>query len=118
MRTAEETALLLALLIKRSGETRIRVSDKTVRRVAQRSYIRTAFLSMLSQHLQDLGLNMTELERGGYGLIRASVLEGAPAATAKNYLGDVLSQLKKSPSHIEKIRAEIEGDVGSSDEDE
>jgi len=118
MRTAEESAILLAYLLKRSGETRVRVSEKTIRKVAQRSYIRTAFVDMLSLHLEDLGLNIMQLERGGYGLIRASVLEGAPTVTAKSLLQDVLRELKKNKNHIKTIRDEVEGDVASDDDDE
>jgi hypothetical protein len=118
VRTAEETAILLAFLLKRSGETRVRVSEKTIRRVSQRSYIRTAFVNMLVQHLDDLGLSMMQLERGGYGLIRASVLEGAPTVTAKSHLQDVLKELKKNRGYIKTVRDEVERDLASEDDDE
>jgi hypothetical protein len=118
MRTAEETAVLLAYLLKRSGETRVRVTEKTVRRVSQRTYIRNAFVNMVVQHLDDLGLVMTELERGGYAVVRASIFEGAPVVTAKSLLQDVLKELKKNKALLKSIREEVETDLAADDEDE
>jgi len=116
MRTAEEAALLLALLLTRSEQTRARVSEKTIRKVSGRRHIRSAFVGMLMDHLADLGINMSELERGGYGLLRSSVLEGAPAITAKTHLADKLKGRK--PINFDDIRKEVAADVESEPDDE
>ncbi len=118
MRTAEETAVLLAVMLKRSGETRARISGKTIRKISDRRHIRAAFINMLTQHLDDLGLNMSELERGGYGLVRASVLEGAKTITAKNYLREDLKKLKKDKGHFKDVLKEIEDDLATDDDDD
>ncbi len=85
MRTVEETALLLSLILKRSEQTRARISESTIRKVAGRRHLRGAFVNMLKDQLDILGLSMSELDRGGYGLIRASILEGASSDGQEAY---------------------------------
>lgn len=77
-RTAQDTATLIALLQKRADRNRARVSEKTIRLLSRRRFLRTAFLDNLSKELDDLGIHMVELERGGFGIIRVSTLNGAP----------------------------------------
>ncbi|MBX9583582.1 MAG: hypothetical protein K2X87_25045 [Gemmataceae bacterium] len=114
MRSGEEVALLVALLFKRSDQKRARLSATTLRRLAKRRSIRTAFLVRVSQHLDDLGLILIELERGGYGLIAASTLDGAPAITAKKYLPNEV----RGPIKFDAIRKELEQDVSLDDDDD
>ncbi len=90
MRTPEETALLIALLLQRSEQKHARISLPTLRRLSKRRHIRMAFLSMVEDHLDDLGVILFELERGGYGLIPSRALEGAQIITAKQYLQNEL----------------------------
>ncbi|WP_124837501.1 hypothetical protein [Burkholderia glumae] len=79
-------ALLLAVLLKRSGKTRVRVSEKTYRLISDRTVLRDAFLVDVRRELEDLGVLCVRLERGGFALIAISALEGAPSATARNLL--------------------------------
>ena len=120
MRTAEETAVLLSYMLKLSGQTRGRVTEKTLKRVGGRSYMRDAFVAMVEAHLDDKGIVMTRLQRGGFGLIRASVLEGAPVVTAKEYLKALLKELKTDAEgrRLAKIRREVEEDLTSAEEEE
>ncbi len=117
-RTAEETALLIALLLKRSNQKRARISIPTIRRLAKRRHIRGAFIEMLTLHLGDLGVVLVELDRGGYGLIPSDILNGAPAITAKKYLKDELADLRKGFISFESIKNELEGESDFDDEDE
>jgi hypothetical protein len=117
MRTAEETAVLIALLFKRSKQKRARISVATFRRLSQRRRIRHAFSNIVGLHLDDLGLILVELDRGGYGLILSSALNGAPAITAKRYLSEDLKKLKQGMS-FNRIRAELEEDIGTDQGDE
>lgn len=110
--------MLLALLLKRSEQTRARISEETIRKLSGRRHIRSAFVGMLLQHLDDLGLNMSELGRGGYGLIKASVLEGAPAITAKKHLLDVLSKLDQGKIDFDDVRSELSEELDGPDDDE
>ena len=107
MRSAEEVALLLALLMKRSGQRRARISEKTIKRLSGRSILRRVFRDLLSDHVETLGFKMFDLDRGGYGVISSSALDGAPAVTAKAVLGDELRQLKSGQLTFADIRAEL-----------
>jgi hypothetical protein len=72
---------------------------------------------MLEEQLADSGLVMVELDRGGYGLLRATSLEGAPAVTASKYLLKDLNELKRRPKYLEEIRAEVSDDSDVEEED-
>jgi hypothetical protein len=75
-----------------------------------------AFLDSLNNALDDVGIHMVELERGGFGLIPISALDGAQAILAKNYIGDdlkTLRQQEKSNQQEEvfaRFRAEVTED--------
>lgn len=118
-RSAEETALLVAALLKRSEQRRARVSDKTIRVLAKRRTLRDAFKERLRDELDDIGIHIVELERGGFGIIPINALDGAPPVTAKKYLAEELKKLKKGADEafFEKLRSEVyesseEGDEG------
>lgn len=115
-RTTEETALLIALLLKRAGGTRGRVSESTVRRLSKRHHLRSAFKDDLRKELEDLGLLFVEIDRGGFGLQRHTALNGAPALTAKRYLADELPKLDEGRIRFDKIREEVE--TGEADEED
>lgn len=117
-RTAEQTALLIALLLKRGGGTRARVSENTIRKVAKRRHLRWAFKDQLTKELDDLGLLLVEIDRGGFGLQRYSALDGAPALTAKRYLADDLKRVERDDKFFDSIRREIEEPDEGDDDDE
>jgi hypothetical protein len=107
-RSAEQTALLVAVLLKRSEHRRARVSDKTIRRLAKRRTLRDAFKERLRAELDDIGIHLVELERGGFGVIPINALDGAPAITAKKYLPDDLKRLRNGDDKLfDKLRNEI-----------
>ena len=118
MRTPEDTAILLTLLLKRSGQNRARISSNTIRRLAKRTHIRAAFVQVLMQRLDEIGLILIELDRGGYGLIRSRALDGAPTITAKKYLVEDLKKLKQGKLNISDIRAEVEEEIGIDEQDD
>ena len=110
-RTIEDTALLIALLLKRGGGTRARVSEATIRKISKRRHLRSVFKEELRRELDDLGLLFVEIDPGGFGVQRHGTLNGAPALTAKKYLQD----LKKLT--IDKIQGELESDLPEEDEE-
>ena len=114
---AEETALLVARLFNKSGQKRARLSEQTIRRLSRRRCLRHVFIRMLEDHLNDLGLVLVQLDRGGYGLIPAANLEGAPTITVKKYMRDELPKWRK-PGGFGKLRAELVQDAALEDEDE
>lgn len=85
MRTARETAILIAIIMKRSDQPRARVSAQTVKVLAQRERLRGAFLVELFAALVDYGYITCELSSGGFGIIRTKTLEGAKAVTARQH---------------------------------
>lgn len=109
MRTAKETALLVALLYKRANKTRARISNKTILKLSKREkYLRTAFIELLSAEMDDLGLVLVELERGGFGLIPITALNGAPAITANKFLKDDLKKLSNQQIDFDDIQTELD----------
>lgn len=106
---AEQTAVLLASLLHRSEERRARVSERTVRILSRRRTLRDAFKDRLRAELDDLGIHLVQLERGGFGVIPITALDGARAITAKKYLPDELKKLRKGADEafFEKLRNEI-----------
>jgi len=108
MRTPEETAVLLSLLLRRSGQKRARVSLETIRHLAKRKQLRHVFIDLLDEQLDELGVVLIEITRGGYGLLLASTLDGAPSITAKKYLAEDLALLKTKATGFEDIRRELE----------
>jgi hypothetical protein len=112
-RTAAQTAILLALLFKRANAKRARISERTIRVVSRRRSLRVAFLDRLRGELDDLGLHIIELERGGFGLIPIGALDGAASILAKNYIITELRRLRaeKNPSQQEKLFAEFRAEA-------
>jgi hypothetical protein len=118
-RTIEQTALLITLLFRKSKAKRARVSERTIRVLSKRTNLRTAFLDSLNRALDDLGIHMIELERGGFGLIPVSALDGAEPILAKDHISDHLKSIRQkeksgqAEKEFARIRAEI---VGNEDE--
>lgn len=84
IRTVEQTAIILASLLQRSKERRVRIATKTVRLASRRTLLRVAFMAPLIETLaQRWGIAMFELDTGGYGLIKMSSVEAAKTATMK-----------------------------------
>lgn len=112
-RTAEQTAILIALLFKRANTKRARVSERTIRILSKRKSLRVAFLDRLNSALDDLGIHMIELDRGGFGLIPISALDGAQVILAKNYISDDLKTLRqqegsnRQETAFARFRAEV-----------
>lgn len=116
MRSSHETSLLVALLFKRSNQKRGRISTDTIRRLSQRKHLRSSFIEILKSQLDSLGLILVELERGGYGLIPWSALDGAPAITAKKFLNEDLAKLKKGELDFDDIQDELDGEADIDDD--
>ncbi|MDO9215199.1 MAG: hypothetical protein Q8Q54_16230 [Methylococcales bacterium] len=117
MRTPFQTAILIALLFKRSEKSRARISKLTIKNLSKRKLLRSVFIEMLTDELDSLGIIFIELERDGFGLISASALNGAPAITAKKFLIDDLKKLRRKEINFDDILNELDGSEDS-DEDE
>jgi hypothetical protein len=85
-RTARHTALLIALLLQRSGKNRVRFSDKTVKKLADRERLKSAFVVEVQLETMNIGVVLVELNRGGFGAMWAKPLEGAEVVKAATLL--------------------------------
>lgn len=86
-RTSYQAALLLALLFKQAAGSRARFSEQTVKRVAQRQRLKSAFVSSLREKLDDLGFAFLEIDRG-YAMVPLAALNGAPPITVAKFMPD------------------------------
>jgi hypothetical protein len=118
VRTSRESALLLALLFKRSEKTRVRLSTVTVKKLSKREHLRAAFIEELIVQLNDLGLVLIELERGGFGIIPVSALNGAPPVTAKKYLMQDLKRLREGKLTFDDILNELDIEIEADNDDD
>jgi hypothetical protein len=99
--TADETACLLAVILNRSGHNRARVSVRTIKFLAKRKTLRSAFASELKDALLDYGWVLVEIETGGFGAEKAKLLEAAKPVTAKRWLDDEIRRALRRREEID-----------------
>jgi hypothetical protein len=75
-------------MLKRSGQTRARISAAAVKLVSVRSVLRAAFILALADEMEDLGWIFFELRGGGFGAIQAKALEAAKPVTPMRWLAE------------------------------
>lgn len=115
--TADTVALLLAVLLHRSGKSRARISEKTLKNLSGRTRcLRDAFIAEVQGWAEEYGVIMVRLQRGGFALMSIEALEGAPAVMAKTFLADEHAQLKQGSLDTEALLEEL--GFGEESEDE
>lgn len=82
-RSAYETALLIVVIVVRSGQNRARISAKTVRILSGRRNLQASFMTAVATETLDLGYAFFSIAVGGFGCIQVQALETAKAVTAK-----------------------------------
>lgn len=110
----ERVAYLLALMLKRSNKTKGRMSERTLKIVSGRKRLRGAFHVSLYENLANLGLEIVELDRGGYALYHRSILEGVPVLRAK----DLIPREERTSLSLEDIIKELDDEIDSFDIEE
>lgn len=83
---AKECALILAVMLNRSGLSRCRISRTTIRMIGRRNNLRSAHVVSLTAALVDRSWILCELDSGGFGAIKTKSLEAAKPVTGKKYL--------------------------------
>ena len=83
--SATQTALLIALLMKRSKSHRGQISDATLRFLSKRILVSLTFVKALTVALDDLGIALIQTA-GGFALIYVKSLNGAPSLTPQLFL--------------------------------
>ena len=108
-KTSAETAILIAIISKRSGQSRIRISGKTLRFVSGRTTLRSAFLVEVIDKLADMSLTMSELDNGSFGIIETKILEGAKSFTARKMFNEAeIKKIKKNSIDFAPLETELE----------
>jgi hypothetical protein len=115
-RTSETVAILLAVMLLRSGKTRGRISDKTMRLLAQRKKLRGAFEAEIRDWLDYYEIVLLSLDRGGWALVAKSALDGAPPMTAATLVKAELLALKKGTLDAAALIKEIGFDAEDTEE--
>jgi hypothetical protein len=111
-----QVALLLAVMITRAGKTRARISEKTIRVISSRTTLRDAFVGNVRVWLEEFGVQMVRLERGGFALIAIEALEGAPVILARNFIGNERRQLLSGDLDEDALYGEL--GIGRDSEDD
>ena len=119
MRTAHQTAILLAILLNRSGQTRARVSAKTIKLLGGRRNLRIAFVAEVIDALHEYGWALFELGNGGYGAVRASALEAAKSVTVRRgFTDDERNDLRRGVLDWPDLESEAAPDQDQQPDDE
>ncbi len=108
LRTAYQTALLIHHMFLTSNLKRARLSGITVKKVAGRKVLRTAFINELTDELDDQGFLFFENNQG-FAILPWSSLDGAPPITVNKHLTKTMrARLRTEP---DEVFAEIEAQI-------
>lgn len=119
-RTAEDTACILTVMLNRSSQTRARVSAKTIKKVANRTQLRSAFVVELSDALAtEYDWILFELASGGYGAVQAKALEAAKSVTGLRWLTAAeRKSITRGTVNMEAFRTEAAANLDVPDDDD
>lgn len=118
MHTPHQTAILLAVILNRSGQNRARLSGKTIKILGQRRNLRQAFSTQVIDALIEYGWALFETG-GGYSAVRISTLDAAKPVTAKNGLSkQERDALREGNADWSSFEEEATGDLGRPDDEE
>jgi hypothetical protein len=116
---AKQTACLVAVILNRSKQTRARISAKTIKLLAIRQNLRSAFTVELIGALAEYDWILFELATGGYGAVQAKTLEAAKSVTAKRGLtDDERRALRRGAADFTAFEKEAAPEHEEPDEDE
>ena len=114
IRTAEESAVILSIMLTRANVTRARISDKTIKLVSGRVQLKESFRIALNCDIEEYGFTIINLHSGGQAIIKISALDAAKSFTARSLLTDEeIKGLKKGTLDLDLFREELsetEGD--------
>jgi hypothetical protein len=108
LRSPREAAILLALLFKRSGQKRARLSERTIKVAGDRLRLRGAYFDAVQEYLGKLGLVLIELPKGGFCVWPETTLAGAPTVTFKRTMWEDITKLKTNLNCCWTLRMKLE----------
>lgn len=89
MKSTADVAKLVVSLFDQSGQTRGRMSEKTISRLAELQddeFLNAQYYADLIVQLSYLGILAGQLPMGGFGMLRTRILAGAKAILPKDEL--------------------------------
>jgi hypothetical protein len=117
--TARAVAIAIALMHKRAAKSRTRLTEKTFRLISRRrERLHDSFITSVRAELDERGLIFFRLGRGGFGMLPAAALDGAPAIRASEYLAEELPEIRRGRIDEEAFAAELEDEADSEPDDE
>ena len=117
-RSTVDTVTLMRLVMHRAGQTRGRISRKTVSRLAGRQRLRASYLAQLIDVGLEEGLLIVELNTGAFGIMPVSSLAGAKTIVAKNVLSEEERKaITKDTIDMDAVSEEL-GDIDEENDDE
>ena len=100
LRTAYQTALLIHHMFLTSNLKRARLSGITVKKVAGRKVLRTAFINELADELDDQGFLFFENNQG-FAILPWASFDGAPPITVSKHLTKAIrTRLRTEPDEV------------------
>ena len=119
MRNAQQTAILLSVILNRSEQFRARLSTQTIKKLGARRHLRRAFAAELIDALAEYSWTLTEIDSGGYAAVRTKTLEAAKPVTAKRWLKDEeRALLRRGKANWAAFEKEAALDQQPADEDD
>ncbi|MGD0958886.1 MAG: hypothetical protein ABSB19_03685 [Methylomonas sp.] len=118
IRTSEETAVILAALLKKADATRARISDKTIKLVSGRKRLEGSFRISLDADIAEYGYIIVKLESGSQAIVKISALESAKTITVKKmFSSDEIRALRNKTPDMDVYRNFVENE-GSEENDD
>jgi hypothetical protein len=106
--TPAAVALAIAVMFKRSGKPRARLTEKTFRLVSRRKErLHDSFITRVRVELEWRGIIFYQLTRGGFGILPAAALDGAPAIKAAEFLKPELKAIRKGQIDEDTLAEEL-----------
>lgn len=118
-RSTVDTITLMRLMMHRAGQTRARLSRKTVTRLAGRQRLRAGYLAQLIDIGLEEGLLIVELDTGAFGVMPVSSLAGAKTIIAKNvFSAEERKAISKDTIDMDAVAEELGDTEGEEDEED
>lgn len=93
MVSAAFLALKIIYLIKQADKKQYRISDKTLKMLANKEKLTIPYLADLKYTLEELGYLLGSLKQGKYAIVAISSLEGRPFLNITSQQNEVLNDL-------------------------
>jgi len=110
---------MLSLLLLATGQTRARISEKTIRILSKRQRLRVAFIAELIVVIDDYGWVLVELPSGGFGAVQLTAIEAAKPVTISRFMPeDLRREWRKAAPDFNRLQAEFDAEMGEPDLDD